>query len=208
MVWVMWKHYVTAAPYLKEGICPTEAQGKTCPACEATDKFLDKQIKKDLAMQVIKNYPSPFFKSQVAMPNLEYSGLELKVLESMGLTVKTSTDFRDNLQVVEQPTPEGFRLFKGFSFCSKDFNLSIQASKAHYCSPKATLEDLKAYISWEICFTGKDKKEQKAVVGLLGLEGSDGEVFAHVPTAKVQELYSLLCRFEKEPWIRTNLLAE
>ena len=76
-------------------------------------------------------------------------------------------DFRDLLQVtldkLDQEMRSGsgayryrdHRVLPGFSFGFGDMqplNLSVQASSTHYCSPRETLKDLKAYIAWEIYF--------------------------------------------------------
>lgn len=86
----------------------------------------------------------------------------------------------------------------------KEFNLSVQASKGHYCKPREYLEDINKYTSVEIAIFDKDgnwvkprdnKKlmEFPRIVELLNYyESGDIAVGVFVPIGIVEELIEYL----------------
>jgi hypothetical protein len=76
--------------------------------------------------------------------------------------------------------------------------LSIQASYAHYCTPRATIDDLEVYTHWEIAMFNKD--EFQSVTDVLPKfpalaeieEYFEGSVYPYVPKDLVEELYIAL----------------
>lgn len=101
--------------------------------------------------------------------------------------------FQDLLR--ETQRGRGFRLFSGVLFGSHDkVSISIQASKSHYCSPRATLPigDY-SYEQWEIGFSRSlidgTELDQK-----MDWEdpSSDWTVAGNVDSALVQELVDYL----------------
>ena len=76
--------------------------------------------------------------------------------------------------------------------------LSIQASYAHYCTPRETLKDLDNYTHWEFALVGEDDfVSVKSVLpdfpSLAELElYFEGSVYCYVPTDLVDELYIAL----------------
>ena len=102
------------------------------------------------------------------------------------------TDFRDLLKVIQSHGSGGksFRMFEALEM--GPFRLSIQASYAHYCSPRVTLENLKNYLSWEMMLYEKGKPEinpiQDSRFTDVGVEDWS-DIGAHIPTAIVQALY-------------------
>jgi hypothetical protein len=76
--------------------------------------------------------------------------------------------------------------------------LSIQASYAHYCSPRATIDDLEGYSHWELALFDKDEFKPVTTVlpdfaALAELElYFEGSVYPYVPKDLVEELYLAL----------------
>ena len=63
------------------------------------------------------------------------------------MTTLPRVDFRDVLQEIRR-TDFGSRLF-GQVLAGATL-MSIQASETHYCTPRKTLVDIKAYTHWEV----------------------------------------------------------
>ena len=76
--------------------------------------------------------------------------------------------------------------------------LSLQASYAHYCRPRTTIEDLEAYSHWEVALFDKDEFRTVSTVipdfpSLAELElYFEGSVYPYVPKDLVEELYFAL----------------
>lgn len=95
-------------------------------------------------------------------------------------------DFREGLQVMEEAS--GFRMFKAIKL--GPFSLSIQASKAHYCSPRET-RPVEEYKTWEIMVSknGEDWVPQKDPQ-FADLGENWNELGAFIPTERVQAIYN------------------
>jgi hypothetical protein len=76
--------------------------------------------------------------------------------------------------------------------------LSIQASYAHYCTPRETILDLEGYSHWEIALFDKDNFVSVTSVlpeflSLAEIElYFEGQVYPYVPKDLVEELYLAL----------------
>lgn len=78
-----------------------------------------------------------------------------------------------------------------------DFSLSIQASFAHYCTPKTTLKDLKEYTSMEFALIREGEFISVSEVApnfqqLSEIEKYHDTVYAYVPVDLIEELYQFL----------------
>jgi hypothetical protein len=75
---------------------------------------------------------------------------------------------------------------------------SVQASYAHYCTPRETLADLEDYSHWEIALFDKDEFISAAQIvpnfkSLAELQlYFEGQVYPYVPKDLVEELYLAL----------------
>jgi hypothetical protein len=84
-------------------------------------------------------------------------------------------------------------------------NLSVQASYAHYCEPRLTLDNLGAYTQME--FALMKNNEFISVADILPKfenlaeiqECFDGSVYSFVPVRLIEQLYQEFFR-EKYPW--------
>lgn len=79
----------------------------------------------------------------------------------------------------------------------EDVWLSIQASYAHYCTPRTTYEDLTIYSHWEIALFNTDDFIRVTDVlpefrSLAEIELYEAQVYAYVPVDLVEELYLAL----------------
>lgn len=95
---------------------------------------------------------------------------------------------------------DGKSMYRQFEPLRLNSNLwfSIQASYAHYCTPRETLDNLEDYSHWEIALFDKDNFLSAADVipdfrSLAELQYYfGGQVYPHVPKDLVEELYLAL----------------
>lgn len=110
-------------------------------------------------------------------------------------------EFIDKLEVLEKQTryldaKNTFRLFRQISF-RNNISLSVQASYAHYCTPRTTI-DVEDYETMELVIF-KDGEFSPAIsavydpVLLRDLEEYyDGQIFSFVPVSIIERLYQYL----------------
>lgn len=107
-------------------------------------------------------------------------------------------DFRDALREAERKDMCGVTSRTFFPLSLGDTLLSIQASEAHSCQPRTTLDDPYQYHTWEVALLDADTRasltsKERAV--RLPLEyhgawmGRDLSVASYVPTNNVQMLF-------------------
>ena len=115
--------------------------------------------------------------------------------------------FYDHL--IPLPTPAGvgpedtggIRFFKTL-VKQGDLSLSVQASTAHYCTPRQFLTDLSEYTAWEVAigFGGSCTHPSNVQLDLpdelAQIWGGD-TVAPYTPTSAVQELYEFFLRLQE-----------
>lgn len=110
-------------------------------------------------------------------------------------------EFIDKLEVLEQSSgflnsKNTFRLFRQISF-KNNISLSVQASYAHYCTPRTTV-DVEDYETMELVIfkDGDFSPAISAVYDPMLLkdleEYYDGQIFAFVPVSIIERLYQHL----------------
>lgn len=103
-------------------------------------------------------------------------------------------DFGERMDISENCNHRQFEPIR----IGSDLWLSIQASYAHYCKPRKTIEDLEEYTHWEIALFTKDDFVNVSYASpefssLAELElYFQGSVYPCVPKDLVEELYLAL----------------
>lgn len=100
------------------------------------------------------------------------------------------------LKVLEETNDSNGSYYRGFKHIRKgDVSLSIQASYAHYCTPRKTLRDLSEYTSMEFALIGESGefiRVQEILPGFSKLEEIEeywDTVYGYVPVNLIEELY-------------------
>ena len=119
------------------------------------------------------------------------------------LTKLVETEGTHRLREVQKETGNdvglGYREFKRINVGPSDIGLSIQASYAHYCEPRKTV-DIKDYVAMELAIMQRsrflnifDISDDPVIVTKLR-QYFDGAVYGFVPVELIEELYQTVKR--------------
>ena len=90
-----------------------------------------------------------------------------------------------------------FRLFEHI-YINDNLKMSIQASYAHYCNPRVTLDDLSQYKTMEFALISADgefltvTEVLPTFLKLDQIEEYGGPIYAYVPVRLIEQLYRVL----------------
>jgi len=119
------------------------------------------------------------------------------------LTKLVETEGTHRLREVQKETGNdvgiGYREFERISVGPSDIGLSIQASYAHYCEPRKTV-DIESYVAMELAIMRENRplnifdiSDDPVIVTKLR-KHFDGAVYRFVPIELVDELYQIVKR--------------